>query len=128
MDDATGDLVSTHSGNPVCCRALFENIKILRDEKLVESAAAMGEVIYDYADKWDVYHGCGLAWSIWLGTDPNHLDIARAKRIVKAALGRGLLLLDTGRGTIKIAPPLCITKDELLSGLGIITDCLREVS
>jgi len=38
----------------------------------------------------------------------------------------GLLMLQTGRGTLKIAPPLCISSDALTEGIGVIGEALAE--
>ncbi len=42
---APGSMTSTHSGSPVPVVAAIENLKIIRDEKLVEHAREMGEIL-----------------------------------------------------------------------------------
>ena len=39
---------------------------------------------------------------------------------------RGLLVVHTGRESIKLAPPLTITKDALKEGVNVIEDVLRK--
>jgi 4-aminobutyrate aminotransferase-like enzyme len=121
------DYVSTFSGNPFACLALEATVKYIRDNKLIEAVQEKEHVIRDTCERIVAdgfakrYTGKGFAYALHLD------DIARAKRVVVAARAKGLLLLDTWRGTIKIAPPLVIGESELYTGMDIIRDTLKEV-
>lgn len=39
---------------------------------------------------------------------------------------RGLLLVHTGRESIKLAPPLSITEDALLEGVEVLSECIAD--
>jgi 4-aminobutyrate aminotransferase-like enzyme len=39
---------------------------------------------------------------------------------------KGLILIRTGTGTIKIGPPLTITDDALLDGISVIAESIKE--
>ena len=43
------------------------------------------------------------------------------------AFRKGLLLLSCGKSTIRFAPPLIITEDEVKVGLEILDQCLTEL-
>lgn len=127
MDKNPGaDYISTFSGNPWACLALEATINYIRDNKLIEAVCEKEHVISDACKSMVadglavVYMGKGFAYALHLN------DIAKAKRIVAAARERGLLLLDTWRGTIKIAPPLVIGEKDLVDGMDIIRACLEE--
>ena len=71
--------------------------------------------------------GKGLAWGVYLlHPETRQLDVGFANKVVTRCLELGLLMLQTGRGTLKIAPPLCITQAALLEGLAVIEQVLAE--
>ena len=49
-------------------------------------------------------------------------------RLMDSAFKKGLLLLGAGESSIRLAPPLIITKEQLDTGLSIIEDCLKELN
>jgi 4-aminobutyrate aminotransferase-like enzyme len=46
--------------------------------------------------------------------------------ISEKAFQKGLLVVHTGRESIKLAPPLSITKDALLEGIDVLEECIKE--
>lgn len=129
-----GEMSSTHTGNPLCCAAVMANIEAIR-AGLKETAAELGPVVRDaleamqrrFPDRVGTVQGRGLAWGAYL-VKPNgrELDVELANRITDYCIQHGLLLLQTNRGTLKIAPPLCITEDALVEGLGVIENAVEE--
>lgn len=140
--DSDPSLTSTHSGNPVCCGAALATLDVIEQEELVERADYLGRntieprlaslslpnvstnVSYDLR-----VHGRGCAWAVWLNQYPRYDEtaIAQANAIVDLAETKGLLLLKTNCGTIKIGPPLTIPVPKLIVGLNILKDCIQEV-
>ena len=131
-----GEMSSTHTGNPLCCAATVANIEAIRDEGLVENAAAMGEVVrqsltqlrQEYPRHVGGIHGKGLAQAVYL-TDPvtGGLNPELAGGVIGRCLELGLLLLPTGgRSTIKVAPPLCITEEAIKEGFSVISQAMTE--
>jgi 4-aminobutyrate aminotransferase-like enzyme len=49
-----------------------------------------------------------------------------ASRICESAMRKGVLLVHTGRESIKIGPPLTIPEDALSEGLDVLDDILQE--
>ena len=41
---------------------------------------------------------------------------------------KGVLVVHTGRESIKLGPPLTITDEALLEGVGVIADSIEEVA
>ena len=124
-------LTSTHSGNPLCCAAALATLQAIEDEGVVKRASEIGAAIYRalyYPWRARVY-GRGAVYAIWMNHNPRHdpQAIDLANRVVELAATRGLLLLKTGAGTVKIGPPLTIPFTELLYGLEILEGCLKEV-
>jgi 4-aminobutyrate aminotransferase-like enzyme len=130
MDAVEEIPTSTHAGNAICCCGLSENIKYMKDNRLVENAAAMEDVIRSWwlekmmGELAVVLRGLGLAMAIMMKTKNCEPDQKRAREVIRKAFKRKLLLMDTSaHGSVKIAPPLCITKDQLREGLAILEGC-----
>ena len=45
--------------------------------------------------------------------------------ISEKAFQKGLLVVHTGRESIKLAPPLSITEEALLEGIEVLDECIR---
>ena len=134
-----GGLTST--GNPLCCAAGIATIEAMRDEKVVENAAAMGDVLAAELPRLAAKHssvgearGLGLLWALELVKDratreplvPFNAKGEAAgpmRRLSEAAMARGLYLM-THFNLVLVAPPLTITRAELDEGLGALDDVL----
>jgi 4-aminobutyrate aminotransferase-like enzyme len=132
-DVLNGDLSSTHGGNAVCCAAALATLDVIENEGLVKRAQQLGRNVIEprlaaLGHNLPI-HGRGCAWAVWLSEFPRLDDVAigQADQIVDLAAERGLLLLKTGCGTIKIGPPLTIPESTLIEGLDILRDCIKEV-
>ena len=132
---AHGEMGGTHTGNPLCCVATMANIQAIRDGRMVENAASLEPVVQraleqlqaKFPERVGCVNGKGLAWAVYL-VDPmtGQLDPDFAVSITTRCMELGLLMLRTGRGTLKIAPPLCITEDAMLEGISVIETALSE--
>jgi 4-aminobutyrate aminotransferase/(S)-3-amino-2-methylpropionate transaminase len=110
------------------CAAALATIDELERLALPARAKRMGEVLGARLETLreidgvvDV-RGRGLMWGVELCSGE------RARRIVKAALARGVILLQAGvRGEVlSITPPLVIGEDELERAVSIVAQCCRE--
>ncbi len=132
---AHGEMSSTHTGNPLCCAAALANIEAIRDDGLMANAAVLEPVVRRalealrerFPDHVGAINGRGLVWGVYI-LDPStgELAVELTRRVVARCMEEGLLMLQTGRGTLKIAPPLCIPQDALLEGIGVIEGALGE--
>ena len=130
-----GEMSSTHTGNPLCCAAAIANIEAIRDDGLLANAAALEPVARRaferlrrrFPGRVGTINGRGLVWGVYL-PDPvtGELDVTLGRRVTARCMELGLLMLQTGRGTLKIAPPLCITADAFLEGVSVIEEVLAE--
>lgn len=135
LDVDAGGLNSTHAGNPVACSSALANIKYLQKNKLVTKSYEKGKIIEvflyklkeDFPDRIIAVHGKGCAYSVVIvrkGT--TELDVDFVDRVVEKAFQKGLLLIRTGKGSIKLGPPLTITKEALVDGLNVIREVITE--
>lgn len=130
-----GQMSSTHTGNPLCCAATIANIQALREEKMIENAASLEPVAQrafealreKFPKHVGAVNGKGLVWAVYL-LDPEtkQLDVDLGKRVTTRCMELGLFMLQTNRGTLKVAPPLCITKEAFLEGVSVIEMALKE--
>lgn len=130
-------MTSTHTGNPVCCAAALANIEYIFDNGLIERSAEMGEILEKRLDeivsKYPDYigncKGKGLVKAIvFVKKGTKEIDPDLAHDIVQLSIEKGLLFFaPVGAGsTIKVSPPLVITKDALLEGLDIFDQAIAE--
>jgi 4-aminobutyrate aminotransferase len=131
-----GAHASTFGANPVSCAAALVTIGLLQDG-LVENAAQMGAHMRDRMQDWpsrfphvgDV-RGLGLMIGVELVRDQTSKEKAPEirDRIVDLAFQRGLLILGAGDNTLRLCPPLVITRDQCDFALDTLEECLKLAS
>jgi len=104
---------STYGGNPLAAAVAREALKVIREEKLVERAAELGDYLSSklatlHSPHVKTIRGRGL----WFGIDL-HPEAGGARRFAEKLMERGLLVKETHTHTIRLAPPLTITRQEL---------------
>ncbi len=123
---------NTYGGNPMACAAALATLELIEQEYM-QNAAEVGE--YAMGKLMDIQRrhpsigevrGKGLMIGIDFVKQDGSLDgdEVMRDRVVDEAFPRGLLLLGCGKSTIRIAPPLCITRAELDEGLEIFEDAV----
>jgi 4-aminobutyrate aminotransferase-like enzyme len=72
-------------------------------------------------------HGHGLFLSIHLKQpNNNEPDIELADAVAQEAVRRGVMMFVTGRGYLKITPPLSIDVDAVLEAVQVVRECLHD--
>jgi 4-aminobutyrate aminotransferase len=127
----------TYGGNAVACAAAVATIQTMRDERLIDNAARMGEVLVAGLRKLQEEHpeigdvrGAGLMVATEF-TDPKRQPWTdRAKGVTKAALGQDLMLLTCGSydNTIRWIPPLVVNEGQIKDALGKFETALNEAA
>jgi 4-aminobutyrate aminotransferase len=117
----------------VACEAGLATIELIEKERLMRNAAEQGAYLMDHLRSLqrrcrligDV-RGRGLMIGLELVRDRETKERADTERdrAVRAAFRRGLLLLPSGLNTIRISPPLTISRAELDEGLAILEEVL----
>jgi 4-aminobutyrate aminotransferase / (S)-3-amino-2-methylpropionate transaminase / 5-aminovalerate transaminase len=138
--DAAGDsaIGGTFVGNPVAQAAALAVLDVLEEERLVDRAVQIGEVIRLQMETWqqrwreigDV-RGLGAMLALELVHDPATKEPAPelATAVVEAAAQRGLLLLKAGTysNCIRVLTPLVVSDAELEEALGTWESALELV-
>ncbi|MFJ1863628.1 ornithine--oxo-acid transaminase [Streptomyces sp. NPDC088097] len=119
-----GEHGSTFGGNPLACAVALEVIAMLRSGEYQQRATELGDHLHR---ELNLMVGAGAVTAVrgrglWAGVD---VDPARGtgREISERLMERGVLVKDTHGSTIRIAPPLVISKEDLDWGL----DRLRAV-
>ena len=130
-----GAHASTFGGNPVSCAAALATIDLLRRE-LCRNAEAVGAFLLEGARALMEKHpligdvrGKGLMIGIECVRDRTTKERATDEReeVVTAAFNRGLLVLGAGKNTIRLSPPLVLTRAQAATALSILDEAFGEV-
>jgi acetylornithine/LysW-gamma-L-lysine aminotransferase len=107
-----GEHSSTFSGNPLVCAAASAAIDVLKEEKLPERAATLGNYfkgkLEALAEKHKVVRevrGLGLMIGMEMRFD--------VYNILMGCMDKGVLVLDAGRNVVRFLPPLVITQKQI---------------
>jgi ornithine--oxo-acid transaminase len=125
-----GEHGSTYGGNPLGCKVAIAALEVVKEEGLVENAELLGELFRDEINKYiktsgiaKLVRGKGLLNAIVINDSE---DSETALNICKSMSLKGLLAKPTHGNIIRFAPPLIITKDQLMAALSIIKETLKE--
>jgi 4-aminobutyrate aminotransferase len=131
-----GAHASTFGGNPVACAAALATIALL-EESLIENAARMGRHLLDRMRDWPArfphvgqVRGLGLMIGIEMVRDQSTRERApeMRDRVIHLAFERGLLVLGAGENSIRLCPPLVITRDQCDFALDTLAECLTAAA
>jgi 4-aminobutyrate aminotransferase len=125
----------TFGGNIVACAAAVATIRAMKEEKLIENAAARGAQLMaglrklqaEFSQIGEV-RGAGLMVGVEFGR-PGAPDTATAKAVAKAAFERGLMLLSCGTfdNIIRWIPPLVVNEQQMDEALKIFAAALDSI-
>jgi len=108
-----GEHGSTFGGNPLACAVARTALKVLVEEGMIENSAKMGEYFLNALRSIKSPHikdvrGKGLLIGVEL-----HPEAGGARRFCEMLMVKGLLCKETHENTVRFAPPLIISKDEI---------------
>lgn len=135
MDWVPGSHASTFGGNPVCIEAALATMNVLEREGMA-NAAKVGDHIMRRARRWTEIHpmvgdvrGLGLMIGIEIVKNKETRATAHDERdrIVDLAFQRGVLFLGAGENTIRVAPPLIVSREQADIALDVLEDCIGIV-
>ena len=119
-----GDHGSTYGGNPLASAIAIASLDVLIDEKLTENSAKLGVYLLEELKTIqnpliEEIRGKGLFVGIQLKP-----EAGGARKYCEKLMDLGVLCKETHQDTIRIAPPLTITKDELDIGIAALKKVL----
>jgi len=125
-----GNHGSTFGGNPVAAAVAIAALEVVRDEQLADNAEVLGNLFRRELNTYietskivNLVRGKGLLNAIVIN-DTEESDTAW--NICLALRDHGLLAKPTHGNIIRFAPPLVMTKEQLLDCVSIITKTLKQ--
>ncbi|MPY56613.1 ornithine--oxo-acid transaminase [Streptomyces spongiae] len=119
-----GEHGSTFGGNPLAAAVGSAVVELLRSGEFQRRAAELGTAL---TDGLSALLGRGVvgfrARGLWAGVDIDPV-FGTGREISERLMSEGILVKDTHGSTIRLAPPLTITAEELRSALGALEDVL----
>jgi 4-aminobutyrate aminotransferase len=126
MDWPSGSHASTFGGNPVACAASLATLKLV-ETRYTKNARIRGRQLSEglnaLAGRFPCIRevrGMGLMIGVEIQSTTGEPAPGLRDWLIDLAFHRGLLLLPCGASTIRICPPLCLTKRQVEIGLELI--------
>jgi len=132
-----GNMSSTHSANPLVCAAGLATLEEIERKNLIKESERKGNLMHsslnnikkDFASRISYVLGKGMIASILFKDPDSGLPEALfTSKVCERCMQKGLLVVHTGRESIKIGPPLTITDDALLEGISVLAEAITEIS
>ncbi|KAF9582135.1 ornithine aminotransferase [Lunasporangiospora selenospora] len=125
-----GEHGSTYGGNPLGCAVAIAALEVIKEDNLVEKSAVLGEKFRAAISKIQspalaLTRGRGLLNAIVI--DESKANGRTAWQLCLLLKRKGLLAKPTHQNIIRLAPPLCITEAELMEGVRMIDESLKEL-
>ncbi|MET9337447.1 MULTISPECIES: ornithine--oxo-acid transaminase [unclassified Nonomuraea] len=118
---------STFGGNPLACAVANAVIELLNTGEFQARAARLGEILHGrlrelIGNGVVTVRGRGL----WAGVDIDP-SLATGRAVSKALLERGILAKDTHGSTIRLAPPIVISEEDLHHAVDQLADAIAAL-
>ena len=135
MDWVPGSHASTFGGNPVCIAAALATLDVIEKEGLLANSTEVGNHMLKRMADWPRKHklvgdvrGRGLMVGVEIVKDKQTKEYGAEERdrIIELAFERGILFLGCGPSTIRIAPPLLVSKDEADVAIDVLEECIAR--
>lgn len=122
-----GEHGSTYGGNPIAAKVAIAALDVLKEEKLAENAARLGEILGNglrsiKSGMIKLVRGKGLFYAIVI----KHKNGKTAWDVCLKLAENGLLAKPTHGDIIRFTPPLIITEEQLLDCVGIISRTIES--
>jgi ornithine--oxo-acid transaminase len=127
MNIKPGEHGSTYGGNPLACKVAITALEVLKEDNLVYNAHYLGRYFRNELEK--IKHplikqirGKGLLNAIVINSDDENC----AWNLCMKFMENGLLAKPTHHYIIRLAPPLCITKEQVDESVAIIKKSFEQ--
>ncbi len=123
---------NTYGGNPLACVAGLETLRLIENGYMKNAAEVGTYCLLKLADLQSNHPSIGVVRGIGLMIGIEFVENRESRKpaeqlrdiIVDKAFELGLLTLGCGTSTIRVSPPLCITREEIDAGLAILDQAI----
>ena len=119
---------STFGGNPLAAKVATKALELLYEDHLIENSAELGDFFMQQLN--NIQHpiikqvrGKGL----WIGVELHSGDVS-AKDICKRLIKKGIISKETHQTVIRFAPPLMITKEQIMWAMEQIRAVFKDIT
>ncbi|MFG1753338.1 ornithine--oxo-acid transaminase [Streptosporangium sandarakinum] len=118
---------STFGGNPLACAVANAVIEMLGTGEYQARARELGAVMHERL-RTLIGHGVVAVRGrgLWAGVDVDP-SVATGREVSEALMRRGVLAKDTHGSTIRLAPPIVVSEEDLLWAVDQLADAIREL-
>ncbi|MEV8046051.1 MULTISPECIES: ornithine--oxo-acid transaminase [Streptomyces] len=121
-----GEHGSTFGGNPLAAAVGTAVVELLETGEFQRRADELGLVLREGLQALEGHGVTGFrARGLWAGVDVDPA-LGTGREISERLMREGILVKDTHGSTIRLAPPLTVTADELRSALGTLEKVLGQ--
>ena len=129
-----GSMSSTHSANPLVCAAGEANLRSIIEDDLINNSYNLGKLFHKkLIEIKDNNHtlisnifGKGLIAGVLFNDFKGVKGAEICDKVAEMCFQSGLLVVHTGRESIKLGPPLNISKEALIEGLEVFSFCISS--
>ncbi len=131
-----GNMSSTHSGNPLLCAVGAAVLEELAVNQLVAQAEKKGRLLHselnalahEFPNEIQQINGIGMiAAIIFTKRFAGPGNATQVSQLAEKCFQKGLLVVHTGRESIKIGPPLTISEDAIMEGIQVLREAMIEI-
>ena len=129
-----GSMSSTHSANPMVCAAGKANLEALIEDGVIANSKELGvkfhseltKIQASFSNYISEINGIGLLAAV-IFRDKEFKPLSRLCDLIsEKCFQKGLLVVHTGRESIKLAPPLMINEEAMSEGLEVFKEAVQE--
>ena len=133
---SVGNMSSTHSANPMVCAAGLAVLEELEENNLVSEAHRKGKIFKEGLKKIQTEFSACISMILGNGMilamlfknpKTGEPDSFLPSRVAELCMQKGLLVVHTGRESIKFGPPLTINDDALIEGIEVLREAIAEL-
>jgi len=135
---AIGNMSSTHSANPMACAVGLAVLEEIESGNLIHESSRKGDILKSKLIELKNISNGRISHTYGVGgllaaihfQDPSTgmVDDLIASKIAEKCYEKGLLVVHTGRESIKLGPPLTISDEALIEGMDVMIESFLEVA
>jgi len=126
--DESANLSGSHAGNTLCCAAGYANLEFLSDELFQKELKEKTKLFVQLNEKLNKFNIVDRVNVRGMVSGIITKDDNSATEITMKLVDKGILPVWTHRNSIKLGPPLTISKEAIIEAMNVIYNTIEEIS